>query len=339
MTENPLARLKAGTKQALAPVARWATRQRPRILMYHRFGPDDPRKLDVAALDQQLGFLKRHFNVCPLRDIVARLRSGAAPDPSSVALTVDDSYADFGEYAYPVFRKHGIPVTIFVVSEFASGRLWFWWDAIRYLVNTAEAGEYRLDEPATQFSLRLGAADSRNAAWSELAAISLSLAPEARDHYLSCLQDVFAITLPDAPTPEFAALDWNALQSLDPDIVEIGAHTRTHPILSQCDSDRILDEIAGSRHAIEAQLGRPVTSFCYPNGEPQDVDQRCMDAARYAGYESAVMACGGMVSGNANLFALERMSASHRHDEFASDVSGIAHLRERLTRIHRSFPS
>jgi peptidoglycan/xylan/chitin deacetylase (PgdA/CDA1 family) len=68
-----------------------------------------------------LRFLRRHFNILPLRELVSHLRSGSTLDPRTVVLTVDDAYADFGEHAYPVFREHGIPVTIYVVSEFAGG--------------------------------------------------------------------------------------------------------------------------------------------------------------------------------------------------------------------------
>src|SRR5882762_7625936 len=105
--------MKAWTVRALAPAVRVATRQCARVIMYHRFGPDGAAGgLDVGILEKQLSYLRRHFNVVPLRDLVSRLRSGMDPEPYSVAVTVDDAYADFGELAYPVFLRHGVPVTV-----------------------------------------------------------------------------------------------------------------------------------------------------------------------------------------------------------------------------------
>jgi peptidoglycan/xylan/chitin deacetylase (PgdA/CDA1 family) len=337
MAFEPARWMKERTKQALAPLARLATRNYARVLMYHRFGPGDPRKLSADSLDEQLRFLRRHFNVVPLNVIVSRLRSGAAPEPSSVALTVDDAYADFGEHAYPVFRKHGIPVTIYVVSEFANGGLWLWWDAIRHLLNQAAAGFYRPVVSDRLIDISLTDAASRQQAWLTLAGIGVRFSPTERDQYLQDLQAAFSLALPASPPREFAALNWDELRSLDPDIVEIGAHTRTHPILSRCDSQRIVDEVSGSKTAIEAQLGRQVSAFCYPNGDWSDVDDRCIRAVRDAGFDSAVMACGAMIGKGANPYALERMSAPHARSDFESDVSGISFLRRRVG--HDSEPS
>jgi peptidoglycan/xylan/chitin deacetylase (PgdA/CDA1 family) len=304
--------------------------------MYHRFGiGDSARKLGADCLDKQLRLLCRHFNVVRLRDLVSRLKSGVAIDPLSVVLTVDDAYADFGKYAYPVFRKHGVPVTLYVVSEFAGGRWWLWWDAIRYLLNETADGDYRLIMPNGAVNILLNDSATRNSAWLLLASIGVTLSAAERKKFIDELQRVFEVSLLPAPPSEFAALSWNELRKLDPDVVEIGAHTRTHPILSRCDSARIVEEVTGSKRMIEEQLGRPVSAFCYPNGERPDVDERCITAVREAGFDSAVMACGSMVRKGANPYLLERMASSHRLREFESDVSGISYLRRLMTKSDR----
>ncbi len=326
-------------KRALAPMARFATKRCARVIMYHRFGSDDgERRLNVSVLEEQLCYMRRHFNVVSLRDVVLRLRSGMGPEPYTVAVTVDDAYADFGELAYPVFQRHGVPVTIYVVSEFASGRMWLWWDAIRYILTQARNGHYHLAWLNGSATVPLSGAVSQENAWFTLAAIGLTLSPGERDRYIRHLQQSFSVSLPKTPTKEFAALDWDALRALDPKVVEIGAHTCTHPILSRCDPERVIQEVAGSKKAIEEQLGREVRAFCYPNGEWSDVDERCFTAVREAGYESAVMACGTMVCKGANLYALERISASPTRGEFVSDISGISHVRQRVSeRANQTF--
>jgi peptidoglycan/xylan/chitin deacetylase (PgdA/CDA1 family) len=41
------------------------------------------------------------------------------PDEDAVALTFDDAYVNFGEVAAPRLLEHGLPVTVFVVSQLA----------------------------------------------------------------------------------------------------------------------------------------------------------------------------------------------------------------------------
>jgi peptidoglycan/xylan/chitin deacetylase (PgdA/CDA1 family) len=65
------------------------------------------------------------------------------------------------------------------------------------------------------------------------------------------------------------------------DLVRIGAHTVTHPALSELSVDRRREEIAGSRRELEAALDRPVRGFSYPFG---DVAAGAPTMVREAGY-------------------------------------------------------
>lgn len=49
-------------------------------------------------------------------------------------------------------------------------------------------------------------------------------------------------------------------------LVEVGAHTVAHPVLSTLPTVAQRDEIQRSRATLEEILGHPVTSFSYPHG-------------------------------------------------------------------------
>ncbi len=66
--------------------------------------------------------------------------------------------------------------------------------------------------------------------------------------------------------------------------MEVGAHTRTHPTLSELADGDLEREVAGSRSDLEALLGVEVAHFCYPYGK---YDGRVVDAVRRAGFASA----------------------------------------------------
>jgi peptidoglycan/xylan/chitin deacetylase (PgdA/CDA1 family) len=67
--------------------------------------------------------------------------------------------------------------------------------------------------------------------------------------------------------------------------IEIGAHTVTHPDLSQLDYARCLDEIGGSRRDLEGILNARVTTFAYPFCRYGPAARAAVEAA---GFDSAV---------------------------------------------------
>ncbi|MCA1596632.1 MAG: polysaccharide deacetylase family protein [Chloroflexi bacterium] len=66
--------------------------------------------------------------------------------------------------------------------------------------------------------------------------------------------------------------------------IAFGSHTRRHARLTRCTDAELTGEIEGSRCQLEAALGHPVTSFCYPYG---DQDERVRQAVIRAGYTHA----------------------------------------------------
>jgi len=66
--------------------------------------------------------------------------------------------------------------------------------------------------------------------------------------------------------------------------VAIGAHTRTHPRLTEVEPERLEGEIGGSGEDLEALLGQPVPTFAYPYGK---FDRKVVAAAAGAGYAAA----------------------------------------------------
>jgi peptidoglycan/xylan/chitin deacetylase (PgdA/CDA1 family) len=92
-------------------------------------------------------------------------------------------------------------------------------------------------------------------------------------------------SLPD-PSP-FRVLDWDQLRSMHERGFEIGSHPCSHPHeLTALSADERWDELVRSKRDLEAKLGAPVVSFCYPRGS---VDVEVMQAVEEAGYECGVV--------------------------------------------------
>jgi peptidoglycan/xylan/chitin deacetylase (PgdA/CDA1 family) len=83
---------------------------------------------------------------------------------------------------------------------------------------------------------------------------------------------------------ELLPMTWDELIGLADAGWEIGSHSRSHPRLTALDDDCLVEELAGSRSACAAGLGRPCETLAYPYG---DVDARVVAAAAAAGYSAA----------------------------------------------------
>jgi peptidoglycan/xylan/chitin deacetylase (PgdA/CDA1 family) len=94
--------------------------------------------------------------------------------------------------------------------------------------------------------------------------------------------------------------------------MEVGAHSRTHVRLSQCNDQQQRDEIQGCKADLEDRLGFGVTQFCYPYG---DYDDRAVDATREAGYAAATTTDRGRAEAGASidLWRLPRVQVARHH--------------------------
>jgi peptidoglycan/xylan/chitin deacetylase (PgdA/CDA1 family) len=83
-------------------------------------------------------------------------------------------------------------------------------------------------------------------------------------------------------------LSWSQISEMHGAGFDIGAHTRTHPVLSKMDERKARDEIHASRAAIEDHLGEAVPLFAYPFGKPREhISNKTRDIVRELGFESA----------------------------------------------------
>jgi peptidoglycan/xylan/chitin deacetylase (PgdA/CDA1 family) len=83
-------------------------------------------------------------------------------------------------------------------------------------------------------------------------------------------------------------LSWSQVSEMRLEGFEIGAHTRTHPVLARLTETDALEEIASSRSAIEDHLGETVSLFAYPFGNPREhVSDRMLSLVAQLGFEAA----------------------------------------------------
>ncbi len=74
----------------------------------------------------------------------------------------------------------------------------------------------------------------------------------------------------------------------------IGSHAHSHRRLARLDDDVQYHELADSKRALEAGLGRPIKALAYPYGWPGTYTTRTKACAAQAGYHLAFSAREGI---------------------------------------------
>ena len=90
--------------------------------------------------------------------------------------------------------------------------------------------------------------------------------------------------------------------------VEFGSHTKTHIRLTSHDAVSQDIEIQDSKRDLEAMLGFPIDTFCYPYGS---YDEHSLKSVAIAGYKFATTCDKGLNDGTEDPFRLKRIAIRH----------------------------
>lgn len=275
----PITRLISSIRSAIQP-----RRPRPVILMYHRVAivPDDPWGLavDPKRFEEQIAYVKQHRTPMSMDQLVERLRSKALP-ADAVAITFDDGYRDNLINAKPVLARHGVPATLFLATGFVDQDAPFWWDELATMILASRqavhdqqvcageavtfdwgeaersdiAGGWRAsDEPRTARQ------NAYLAIWRKLkraTAEDREVAMNALRHRLGTAHDALGRPM---SSDEIRAL-------LSDGLVELGAHTVTHPALTFLSRSESCREIEDSGQQCRELAIKCVNGFAYPYGD------------------------------------------------------------------------
>lgn len=316
---------------AFAPF-RLLNRSKALILMYHRFDQRadvDGSKTSASSFVEQLEYLRAHYNFVPLSLIAEHIRTGSRLPPAAAAITIDDGYRDVYTVAFPLLRERNIPATLFLATGFVDSECWLWTDKMRYLLRHTQARRLEAKIGGRKQVLAWEDQKSLNIAAGRVNSILKTLPDAEKDDEMTLLSASLGVELPKLPPEEFQPVAWDEVREMDHDGIEIGSHTRTHPILTRVDDASLRRELCESRARLEEILARRVELFCYPNG---NVDERVRRETELAGYTSAVTVDPGLVHVGNDPLALKRLAADPDFAHFVQSTSGFEGWKNKLLR-------
>lgn len=306
------------------------------VLCYHGVQEPSSRPFDVdrdkfvtpQAFDRQLRFLRRHFPVVSLGEVVERLERKDPFRPSVVAVTFDDGYRNTATVAYPIIKRHGIPVTLFLATGYIGNARRVWWHEVEALVGRSTARvEFRGGPLSGEYDLCRW-----EDKWKVLGAVrrvALSSPPAHLEEVLSRLRGSLGAGEDGAGQGE-AFLSWEEAKALVADgLVEPGSHGVTHAAATRLPPEILMGELRESKDVIESTLGRKADFFAYPYGRRDDCSAQTARAVERAGYRCALTTENGVVRHGCDPFLLKRIVISGL-DSWSTFVCKLAGIDRRL---------
>ncbi len=308
------------------------------VLMYHRVIPKNEMGpavqtgmvVEPETLDLHLRYLRNNFEMIPLSYLTLGQHDYAQDlrKKPLCALTFDDGWYDFYEYAYPILKMHMAPATVFLPTDFIGTERWFWTDRVGFLLDRVAHSWERTEctLPSSDPLLRELVCISGTHEMRLERAIAL-LKPYGIEKIEGVLSELSATLGGELASAGRAFLSWEeVLEMSHSGLVCFGSHTAGHPLLTTLTEDQAQHELRKSMDVLNA---RKVTNsnfipFSYPNG---NYSERLSEMVREAGYHLAVTTQYGWHHRGANPYTIKRIAI---HQDMASTeamfVTRVANL-------------
>ena len=106
-----------------------AFRDRALVTCFHSINDEEesPVACTSAQFDEYCAFFRRYFDTITLAELLDRLEDGSDISGTAV-ITFDDGYLDNYTLAAPTLKRHGLPATFFVATDFIGSDHQAWWD-------------------------------------------------------------------------------------------------------------------------------------------------------------------------------------------------------------------
>jgi peptidoglycan/xylan/chitin deacetylase (PgdA/CDA1 family) len=323
------------------------------VLTYHGVLPQgsvmgaSPTGGTLVSAEQfrrQLRFLKSHYELITPEAFRARWNDAASLPERAVLLTCDDGLLNVLTDMVPILLEEGARCLFLVTgASVKDAPATLWYEELYRMLDDAP-GDAALTIGAERFRKdSLARRDLIRYWWDRVHELS-RLCGDERNTALASLRGQWRLPNDwrmydsgDAQAERrHRLLNRTELQQLVAHGMTVGAHTLSHPILTQMPPALAEREIRECRAELESYLQRDVWALAYPFGHDGSAGCREMRMAEEAGYTCAFLNHGGGVSqGTSPRFGLPRahVTAEMNAPELEANLTGF---HQRLQRWNRA---
>jgi len=309
---------------AIAAYRRLALWNRAIVLTYHRIMPREEGeskafegiRVAPGTFEHQMAYLRKHFHLLALDDLLRHLRNRSPFPPNSCLVTFDDGWRDNYIHAYPALNRYEIPAVVFLTVGHIGTRKRFWQDrTFAILDGIREAAKRTPGLPLRYRNLPGGMKVEELVAWPERKfreevrkqIHSLKKLPLSRIEPI--LNEIGATAgMTGGPTSDGDPfLSWEEIEEMHRGGIDFGSHGMSHDILTNITPDEVRKEALESRQIIEKRIQKSVYAFSYPNGDHDPAVKKCIGEC---GYEIAFGTSRGFTGAEDDRFSVKRVNVN-----------------------------
>jgi peptidoglycan/xylan/chitin deacetylase (PgdA/CDA1 family) len=313
----------------------------PVVLTYHGVLPAgytfvdlglDGNLLSADSFRRQMRFIRKQDNVISPREFLLWCEGGHELPPRSVLLTCDDGLRSSLFDMLPILQGLDLECLFFVTGASLSPTPTILWYEELYLMFLAAPECFTLELLEIGLRAKVSQQEKRTSWWelvTKLSQYDLNRRRTllARIRMQLGLSEQWDAAYRDDPvlSRRFLMLNLAELHQLCDAGMTIGAHTLSHPMLSQSSPDVAWSEISESKRNLEQALPQEMWALAYPFGDSSSVTSRELQMAKRAGFKTAFLNAGGDFGMETSRFALPRVhiTADMSLAEFEAHISGF----------------
>jgi len=265
---------------SVSQLSNYFFKRKPLVVLYHGVTKENDfhgienyrgKHVSAEAFEKQISWLSKYFTIVPLKEIERLIGQNKKLNKPLCAITFDDGYRNNFLNAYPILKKYNVPATIFLTTGFIEKKIALWPDILEHAISHLKAQELTLHFPEGEQTYTTRTRKDKLTADMDIRNRLKKVSSDKRESVLGEIQNIAQTDLKQVLSySDYAPLSWNEIREMKENgLITFGAHTDTHPILSQESEEFQREEIRLSVDMLRSTIG-DCEHFAYPNGQGGD---------------------------------------------------------------------
>ncbi len=261
----------------------------------------------VKLFEREMAFINKWFNIISMDEFIDQIRKKKTFDKPTMAITFDDGYRDNYTLAYPILKKYDLPAIIYLVSGLIGTTQRAWLDDVDFaLLNTNEK-TLRFPSLLGEKTLNILSTQDKQKANILIGEKLKRVENEKKFKLVDELFDRLKVKRSSCSENDRIMMNWEEVKEMSNSKISFGAHTHSHPILTQLPYEQAKKEISTSKQVIENELKTQVNHFAFPNGSSLDFNEELKQFCIDLGFKSVATGEYGINNKDSNPYHIKRV--------------------------------
>jgi peptidoglycan/xylan/chitin deacetylase (PgdA/CDA1 family) len=269
------------------------------ILMLHRVNefendkifPNENLKVSPEFLDKFICSLKSNgYKLISIEELLLNLHL-KKEIKKQIVFTLDDGYLDNYLNAYPIFKKHNVPFTIYICSGLIDRTINAWWHDVEDVISQNDKIIFE------NKTIVCKTKEEKSKAFFILRNKILKL--DSKQYFTTMNSFLNNNYVNKNKNVSNLFMEWKHVIELSNDkLVTIGSHTKNHFPLNQLSKKEIIDDVIKANEQIEKKINKKIFHFAFPYGTINEVEKNEIQILDNLGFKSIVTARHGNIYKN-----------------------------------------